>query len=240
MIKYNRKAWMKAYRLRNKEKFNEYSKAYRLRNKEKVGKYQKEYRLKNKKKLQAYEKRRGTEYRLKNKEYYIQYRLSHKAQRREYLIKNKEHIKKKNKEYVSKNKDYWLQWSREYKKNRSPEAKEVHNKWKRTYRKMRCENDPSFKLRQRLASRIWGALSGAHKSAHTMELIGCTVEELWIHLESQFKRGMTRGNYGIWHCDHIKACAKFDLTDPEQQRICFHWTNLQPLWATDNIKKGAR
>ena len=73
-----------------------------------------------------------------------------------------------------------------------------------------------------------------------MKLLGCTIEELWQHLEKQFQLGMTKENYGKWHVDHRKACAKFDLTDPEQQRECFHWSNLQPLWAIDNIKKGAR
>ena len=51
---------------------------------------------------------------------------------------------------------------------------------------------------------------------------------------------MTKENYGEWHVDHIKPCASFDLTDPEQQAICFHYTNLQPLWAVDNIKKRDR
>jgi len=52
---------------------------------------------------------------------------------------------------------------------------------------------------------------------------------------------MTWSNYGKgWHIDHIKPCASFDLSNPEQQKICFHYTNLQPLWAIDNIKKGAK
>ena len=51
---------------------------------------------------------------------------------------------------------------------------------------------------------------------------------------------MTQKNYGEWHVDHIKPCASFDLTDPKQQEICFHYTNLQPLWAIDNIKKGSK
>jgi hypothetical protein len=49
---------------------------------------------------------------------------------------------------------------------------------------------------------------------------------------------MTRENHGIWHIDHITPCTAFDLTDPEQQKKCFHYTNLQPLWASDNIRKG--
>ena len=75
---------------------------------------------------------------------------------------------------------------------------------------------------------------------HTLDLLGCSVEELWIHLEKQFTAGMTRENHGRngWHIDHIIPCASFDLSDPEQQSQCFHYTNLQPLWAEDNIKKG--
>lgn len=64
--------------------------------------------------------------------------------------------------------------------------------------------------------------------------------EFKTHLAALFRPGMTWENYGIWHVDHIKACAKFDLSLPAQQKICFHYSNLQPLWALDNIRKGAR
>ncbi|NBQ17559.1 hypothetical protein EBU24_04530 [bacterium] len=81
--------------------------------------------------------------------------------------------------------------------------------------------------------------NGIGKSKHTMELLGCSIEELKIYLEKQFVKGMCWNNYGKkgWHIDHILPCASFDLTDPEQQKICFHYTNLQPLWAKDNYKK---
>jgi hypothetical protein len=72
-----------------------------------------------------------------------------------------------------------------------------------------------------------------------MELIGCSIDKLWNHLESKFESWMTKENYGLWHVDHIIACAKFDLTRPEQQRTCFHYTNLQPLEAIENMRKGA-
>jgi hypothetical protein len=83
-------------------------------------------------------------------------------------------------------------------------------------------------------------LKGRFKSKRTIELLGCSIEEVWNHLESKFKSGMTKENHGLWHIDHIKPCASFDLTDPEQQAICFHYTNLQPLWAVDNRRKGSR
>ena len=92
-----------------------------------------------------------------------------------------------------------------------------------------------------LGNRIRKVLGGwIKKSKKTQELIGCTIEQLWIHLESKFQKGMTKENYGLWHVDHVRPCASFDLTDPKQQAICFHYTNLQPLWAIDNLKKGAK
>lgn len=70
-------------------------------------------------------------------------------------------------------------------------------------------------------------------------MTGLTIEELKIYLESKFQEGMNWSNYGMhgWHVDHIKPCSKFDLSDPDQQRKCFHYTNLQPLWAKENKVK---
>jgi hypothetical protein len=72
------------------------------------------------------------------------------------------------------------------------------------------------------------------------ELVGCTLDDLVTYLESKFQSGMCWDNRNFWHIDHIRPLASFDLTDVEQQRIAFHFTNLQPLWARDNIRKGAR
>ena len=78
-----------------------------------------------------------------------------------------------------------------------------------------------------------------------MKLIGCTLEQLWVHLESspKWEPWMTRENYGRsggWDIDHIKACVKFDPTDPTQQRECWHYPNLQPMEHIENLKKGGR
>ena len=102
----------------------------------------------------------------------------------------------------------------------------------------RRRTDPNFKILTILRGRIKDVLKGHSKSDSTINILGCTIEELWIHLESKFTEGMTRQNHGKWHVDHIIPCASFDLTKPEQQVKCFHYTNLQPLWALDNLKKG--
>jgi hypothetical protein len=78
------------------------------------------------------------------------------------------------------------------------------------------------------------------KSNRTPDLVGCSVNDLKTHLESKFIESMTWENYGEWHIDHMRPCASFNLEDPEEQKKCFHWTNLQPLWAKDNMSKGDR
>lgn len=97
------------------------------------------------------------------------------------------------------------------------------------------------RLYQRLGGRIYAALSGrASKSFRTAELTGCSIENLKLWLAQKFQPGMTWENFGEWHIDHIRPCSSFDLTCPQQQRHCFHYTNLQPLWARDNLRKGAK
>lgn len=100
----------------------------------------------------------------------------------------------------------------------------------------RYRSDPAFYAlaccRRRISNLI--KRSGMSTPFHTDELIGCTKEILMHHIESQFKLGMSWENKGQWEIDHIRPCASFDLTDPAQQKRCFHYSNLQPLWAKDN------
>lgn len=131
----------------------------------------------------------------------------------------KKHVKKNKKKVYTRN----AQWRRD--------------NWDAVYKKRR--ERLKFRIRGALQTRIWNALKGGVKAAKTMELIGCSIEDLKTHLESQFQKGMNWDNYGEWHIDHIKPCASFDLSKEEQQKECFHYTNLQPLWAEENLKKGA-
>lgn len=106
----------------------------------------------------------------------------------------------------------------------------------------RIKRDPQFRLRLAIRARITRALKffGAPKSARTADLIGCDMPFLRKHIESQFKPGMTWNNHGEWHLDHKRPCASFNLLDLAQQQECFHWSNLQPLWKLDNMRKGAK
>ena len=110
----------------------------------------------------------------------------------------------------------------------------------RVYEKERRKTDVIWKIKKNLRHRVWSALKGLSKSDKTLELLGCRVEKLKKHLENKFEDGMNWDNYGVWHIDHIIGCANFDLSDPEQQKICFHYTNLQPMWGEKNIQKGSR
>ena len=102
--------------------------------------------------------------------------------------------------------------------------------------------EPTFKLAVCLRGRIRKALRGISKSDATLTLLGCSLEELKAHLESQFLPGMTWKNYGYrgWHVDHARPCASFDLTDSQQQAVCFNYRNLRPMWRFDNQSKGSR
>ena len=121
-----------------------------------------------------------------------------------------------------------------------PKSQRVCKSCKYNRYQERRRTNPAFKIRCNLASRLYSALKGKPKSTTTMLLVGCDIEFLKGHLESKFKTGMTWENYGTWHIDHIKPCALFDLLKSEEQKKCFHFSNLQPLWAKDNICKGMK
>jgi len=93
-------------------------------------------------------------------------------------------------------------------------------------------------LKERLRHRIRNTVTKGYKSASSLKLLGCDIEFFKKHLQKQFTEGMSWDNYGDWHIDHIIPCDSFDLTIPEEQAKCFHYTNCQPLWAKDNIIKG--
>jgi hypothetical protein len=110
------------------------------------------------------------------------------------------------------------------------------------YKNERMKRDPAFKIERNMRCRLYHALKkdGAKKSDTTMKLVGCTPTFLKGYLEAKFTDGMTWDNYGDFHIDHIRPCASFNLLNEEEQRICFHYKNLQPLWGHDNLIKGSK
>jgi len=102
----------------------------------------------------------------------------------------------------------------------------------------RLNNDPKARIVENLRRRTRAVLEGTNKSDNTLALIGCSPEKLKLYLETKFEDGMSWDNYGDWHIDHIKPCCSFDLTKESEQRACFNYKNLQPLWAKDNLRKG--
>lgn len=110
------------------------------------------------------------------------------------------------------------------------------------YEKKRKKEDPEFKLIKTLRSRLGNAMKrkNTEKSKSTLELTGCNLSFLKGYLESKFEEGMTWENHGKWHVDHIKPCCSFDFSKEEEQKKCFHYTNLQPLWAEENLVKSGK
>lgn len=140
--------------------------------------------------------------------------------------------------------DYNLNIELSRKKQKIREQKYIENNYqkyrnrKNKYKKYRYDNDTSYKLLQVIRARILAAIkaSSGKKIRKSSELLGCSIQEVKKYIELKFKTPMSWDNHGkIWDIDHIIPCASFDLSDPEQQRKCFHYTNLQPLWKTTEI-----
>jgi len=203
------------------------------KNKEKRKEKRKERYYANIEKNREYTKNSMKKRRSENPEKYKEYAQSekNKAYQKEYREKNKE----KQKEY---NKDYYLKNQNElknYQKNYQKENKEIRRK-----RYKKDKEIPERKIRMILRSRFKAAVKKDCKNSSVIKLLGCSIDEFKIYLESKFQEGMTWENHGLkgWHIDHIIPCASFDLTKEEEQKRCFHYSNLQPLWWIDNLTKS--
>ncbi len=160
-------------------------------------------------------------------------RARNKKNDKKYQAAKKENIREQKKEYRAANKEKIREQQKEY--NAAPVNKERRNEKRRN----RYKNDDKYKLTQLLRSRVRIALKSQNtkKNTHTLQLTSCTMDFLRDYISQKFEKGMTWDNHGDWHIDHRKPCRSFDLTKIEEQRKCFHYTNLQPLWKSDNIQK---
>ena len=210
----------KEYNKKNKERFKDRDKKLREKNKDEKKEYNKIYQEKNKEKIREQKKK----YLAINKEKKQKYQ-------KEYYLKNKIYAKELAREYYKNNKDYM----KEYKKNYRQANRDKINERARNYRNNNINAKIAALIRTRIRETL--KLNNAIKSNSSIKLLGCSIEFLKQYIELKFTKGMTWENHGLygWHIDHIMPCSSFNLLDPNQQNICFHYTNLQPLWATKEI-----
>ena len=153
-----------------------------------------------------------------------------------FLTNSPEKHKAAQKRYYERNKDYFYEKSQRWMAENPERSRESMRK---AEAKMR-ESNPLFALKKRLRSLVGGSLKnrGLRKHASTERILGCTWEELYRHIESQFVGGMSWSNRSQWHIDHVIPLAS---AESEEELIGLnHYTNLQPLWAIDNLLKGAK
>ena len=197
-------------------------KAYYEANKGKILTQQKAYYEANKEKISALHK----DYREANKE-----KIS--ALIKAYHEANKEKRADQRKARYEVNKDKVSAQQKAYRKaNREKINARIRQRYKR---------DVQFRLGLALRNRLRRAVKNQQRTSSAIRALGCTIKELKRHLEAQFTDGMSWENWALdgWHIDHIKPLASFDLTDRKQLLEACHYTNLQPLWAKENLSKGA-
>ena len=217
-----------------------HKKAYREANPDKVAAGQKVWRTANREKVAA----RTKAYREANREEITAHKKAYSKANPEKIAAQQKAYQEANREEVAARKKAYYEANREQELARKKVYYEANSKKVIARAMAYVANNPQAKTATNLRNRIGDALrkASATKSARTLELLGASIEEVRAHLEAQFKLGMSWDNWSFegWHIDHIKPCASFDLTDPEQQKACFHYSNLQPLWAKDNLSKNDR
>ena len=208
---------------RRREKVLAQKAEYRERNREKIIKSRRTYWRKNREKLLA-----------KIRAYASANRQKLNAAKREARLANPKKQREISARYRLKHPERIARFQREgYQRH-----KQKRVAWEYQYRRTNINRKVSVSLRNRLNA----VLRGNIKSSSVLILLGCHLNEFKIHFESKFTEGMTWNHFlaGKIHIDHIRPCIDFDLSKSDQQNLCFHYTNLQPLWARDNLKKGAK
>lgn len=211
--------------LKNREKYLSRAKLYREENPERVAKAKK-----------ACYENKIDQYKQARREYYQQNRDNVLAQAAEYREANKQEIRKRDNAYKAKNRSILNLKQSKYQKLNS----EARNEYTRKYRKKRRKTDKMFSIRENMRARFRFELAKRGEKQHIKanEYLGCSWLELKVFLASQFNKGMSWDNYGEWQVDHITPLASAQTKD-ELIQLC-HYSNLQPLWATENRSKGAK
>jgi len=181
--------------------------------KDKISEYNKQYHTN----VRYGDPKRAAKHREQSKQYSRDHREEKSKYQKKYREENKEQLKEQKKEYFSR-----------------PEIRKYRN----LYELKRKHENPELRAIHNLRNRLNKLIKRGDKSETTMQLLGCSVKKFKSHIESMFSEDMDWSNYGEWHIDHIVPCNRFNLLDTKEQKVCFHYTNLQPLWAEDNISKS--
>ena len=183
----------------------------------------------------------------KKRAYMREYARNRRAIDPAFVEKNRESSRKcaaKNREIKNEKTRLWKEKNKEkiaeYNKMYSQQNRAKITKKTCETNKIRRKNDPAYVLMRRERVRIYDVLKGIRKAARTETLLGCSYDFFRGYIEGKFVENIRWHNMGEWHIDHIRPLASFDLNDAEQQKQAFHYTNQQPLWAMDNLKKGAK
>jgi len=163
---------------------------------------------------------------LLNKERQRRFRQHNPNKDKEYREKNRELLKYKQRLYRQEN----PQISIEYTKRTSDRRNQR--------RKIRRKTDLNYLFKERMRNRIRSVLTGRMKKSNsTVNLLGCSIDYFIKYIENKFTVGMSWNKISEIHLDHIIPCFYFDLSKESEQKKCFHFTNIQPLWASDNCRK---
>lgn len=196
---------------------------------------------------------------VKIKEYNNKYPNKKKLSDRKWAKKNPEKVREKVRKFRKKNHEKTRRWVREWQKKNREKTREYAKQYRKTnptkkkewqennrakvnkYQRERMLNVKN-RLNNRISVAIWRSLKGNKKRNHWEDLVCYNLQDLIIHLEKQFKDGMNWNNYGKWHIDHIQPISNFNfnLIDDADFKNCWALENLQPLWAKDNLSKGAK
>jgi len=162
---------------------------------------------------------------------------------KKYYEKNKEERKKIQRKYYQENKEYRHEFDKKYYQEHKEERKKYckENRLKiNEYENKKYYTDINFQIAMKLRKRFYSVLKNNYKHGSAVKMLGCSIEEFKMYFESLFTEGMTweKVNSGEIHIDHKRPLANFDLSIPENQATACHYSNLQPLWAVDNLKKS--
>jgi hypothetical protein len=161
---------------------------------------------------------------------------------KKYKVENFDKIHKKNKEYLEKNREQNKLKCRIYRNNNIEARREAFRVWRRNNKEKikKYNQQPIVKLKNSLRSRINELMNRKYNNPKTINLVGCDYDFLISYIESKFSSGMNWDNYGYygWHIDHIIPLSS--AKNEEELKKLFHHTNLQPLWAKDNLSKGKK